>query len=171
MINYFRIGKITTLHGIKGEVKVYSTSSRLKRFDDLKDVYLAKDTDGEPTFDYTLKVSDVKYVHESPILKFEGYDSIEASTHLINYSLYVKREDAIKTGQNEYYEADLLGLKVFYKGEEIGKVEDILDTKANSILSISYGKKNFLVPLVYDYLEKVDIDKNEIYLKNIEGLL
>ena len=32
MTNFFRVGKIITTHGIKGEVKIFPTTDDIKRF-------------------------------------------------------------------------------------------------------------------------------------------
>ena len=173
MINFLRIGKIITLHGIKGEVKVYATTDDIKRFDVLKKFYLSlKDEACDADFDNAevYELVSTKYIKNCPILKIKGFDSIEASTKLIGCSIYVKREDAIKLNENEFYIADLIGLDTILKDKQIGTVKDVLKTKANSILVVTYEKKDVLIPLVYDFIEKVDLDNNKVFVKTIEGL-
>ena len=47
MRKFLRIGKIISLHGIKGEVKIFPTTDDVKRFDELKEFYILKDEDAE----------------------------------------------------------------------------------------------------------------------------
>ena len=45
MRKYLRIGKIISLHGIKGEVKIFPTTDNIKRFNDLKSFYILTSED------------------------------------------------------------------------------------------------------------------------------
>lgn len=171
MIHYFRIGKITTLHGIKGEVKIFATTDDIKRFDKLKTVHLTKDPDfSGDTFDYDLEIESVKYVGNSPVLKFKSYDSIEDSTTLLGFSLYIDRSSAISLKDNEYYLPDLIGLKCHLGNKEIGVVKDTLCTKVNGVLVVESEGNDLLIPFVYDFIEKVDLENMTITLKTLEGL-
>lgn len=171
MISFFRVGKIISLHGIKGEVKVYPTTSDAKRYDRLKVVYLSKDEDkSDSSFDIKLSITGIKYVKEMPIISFEGYKSIEDSTKLIGYSIYIKREDAITLKENEYYMPDIIGLDAYEGDRFLGTISDAMTAKNNNILCIEKDKKQILVPMAIDFIEKIDIANKKIYLKNIEGL-
>ena len=66
---------------------------------------------------------------------------------------------------------DLIGLDTIYEGNIFGKVVDIMKTKANDILVVKNNGKEVLVPLVDVYIENVDLDKKNIVLKNLEGLI
>jgi len=49
-------------------------------------------------------------------------------------SLYVTRENAVKLKKNEYFIADLIGLKVISdEGEDLGELTDVLQTGANDV--------------------------------------
>ena len=174
MRKYLRIGKIISLHGIKGEIKVFPTTDDIKRFDDLKKFYIVDSEDAddkifENSDEY--EKTDVKYIKNTCILKIKGYDKIEQSTKLIGKNIYVDRDNAIKLNSNEYFIIDLMGLNCYLKDKLIGNVKDIMKTKANSILVIDYDKKDLLVPLVDDFIEKIDIEKSTISIKTIEGLI
>ena len=174
MRKYLRIGKIISLHGIKGEIKVFPTTDDIKRFDDLKKFYIVDSEDAddkifENSDEY--EKTDVKYIKNTCILKIKGYDKIEQSTKLIGKNIYVDRDNAIKLNSNEYFIIDLMGLNCYLKDKLIGNVKDIMKTKANSILVIDYDNKDLLVPLVDDFIKKIDIEKSIISIKTIEGLI
>ena len=65
--NCFRIGVITSPHGVRGEVKVYPTTDDVSRFDDLKECYLLDKKEAKP-----VHITDVKYFKNLVILHFEG---------------------------------------------------------------------------------------------------
>lgn len=174
MISYLRVGKITTTHGIKGELKVFATTDDLRRYDTLKEVYMSQSEeadDAKLSDSRSYEIVGVKYVKNSPVIKLKDVDTIEAATLYIGKSIYVKRDEAIALDKNEYYISDLIGLEAYVEKQMIGKVTDIMKTKAQSILVIDVDGRQKLVPLVYDFIEKIDLDEKSIYLKTIEGLL
>jgi len=174
MRNFLRIGKIISLHGIKGEVKIFPTTDNIKRFDDLNKFYIVDDEDAKDSIfcDKPIYISEgVKYIKNNCILKIKGFDKIEDSTKLIGQNIYISRADAVKLEENEYFIMDLIGIKCFKDDELIGNVKDIMTTKANSILVVDYDTKDLLIPMVSDFVEKVDIVNSIIKIKTIEGLI
>ena len=73
MEEMLRVGVISSTHGIKGEVKVFPTTDDPARFTDLKEVTLDTKKGLEP-----LKIQTVRFFKNMVILKFEGYDDINA---------------------------------------------------------------------------------------------
>ena len=174
MRKYLRIGKIISLHGIKGEVKIFPTTDNIKRFNDLKSLYIltSEDANENEFEDATIYESvGVKYIKNTCILKIKNFDTIEESTKLIGKSIYVKREDAIPLKSDEYYVVDLIGIKAYMKDEYIGNVKDVMKSKYYNLLVIDYNNKELLVPMVCDYIEDIDIQKSIIKIKTIDGLI
>lgn len=174
MRQYLRIGKIISLHGIKGEVKVFPTTDDIERFDDLEEFYIV-DSDDADDSDFEGKEQyeslGVKYIKNTCVLKIKNFDSIEQSTKLIGKNIYVSRENAVKLKEDEYYVMDLIGLKVYAGDEFLGNVKEIMKTKIYSTLVIDYNKKELLVPLVSEFIEKIDMENSVIKIKAMEGLL
>ena len=105
MIDRFRVGVITTPHGVRGEVKVSPTTDEPERFKKLKEIIL--DTGkGERI----LKIRSVRVGGKFVILGFEGFDTVESVTPLRGAELYVDRKDAIplkKGAETDTLEAEL----------------------------------------------------------------
>lgn len=174
MRKFLRIGKIISLHGIKGEVKIFPTTDDVKRFDDLHKFYILKDEDAKDETFNTATVYEsqgVKYIKNTCILKIKGYDKIEESNKFIGSSIYVDRSNAVELKNNEYYIVDLIGLKCFKDDNLIGNVKDIMKTKVNSILVVDFNKNDLLIPMVSDFIEHIDIENSIIKIKTIEGLI
>lgn len=174
MRNYLRIGKIISLHGIKGEIKIFPLTDDIKRFDDLTTFYIIESEDAEDSaFEKakTYEKETVKYIKNTCILKIKGFDKIEDSTKLIGKNVYVDRLNATKLDRDEYFIVDLLGLKCYKNNEFIGNVKDIMKTKANSILVIDNKGKDLLVPMVSDFIERIDIKNSVVKIKEVEGLI
>jgi len=66
MEDLFRVGIISSTHGIHGEVKVFPTTEPITRFQQIKEVFL--DTGAEKIL---LKIEGVKFFKQFAILKFK----------------------------------------------------------------------------------------------------
>ena len=174
MRNYLRIGKIISVHGIKGELKIFPTTDDMKRFDRLSKFYIVSSDDAsDDDFEDLLffEKESVKYLKNTVVLKIKSIDTIDLATRYIGKNLYVDRNEAVELSSNEYYVMDLIGMNAFCDGKLVGKVLDVMKTKANDILVISFNDKEVLVPMVSDYIEKVDLEKELINFRELEGLL
>ena len=71
------------------------------------------------------------------ILKFRGIDNIDDVQRFRQKELLVTRAQAVPLGENEYFIADLIGLKaVSDEGEDLGEVADVLQSAANDVYVI-----------------------------------
>ena len=168
MEEYFRIGVITTTHGLKGEVKVFPTTEDPGRFSELETCYL-KEKDGYRP----LKVSTVRYFKNLVILGFEEYTDIEQVMPLKNKELYVDREHAIPLEEGEYYIADILGCDVYdEEGRKLGILEDYLETGAQDVYRIRRDNgKEFLIPAVDEFIREVDVEGRKMVIRLIPGMV
>ena len=179
MIKFLRVGKIVKPQGIKGEVKVLATTSDLDKFKNLKSIILqideeAKDEDIEKAKDIK-SITGVKYLKDFVILKLENIDKVEDAEKLRNLSIYIKREDSGDLKTNEYFVADLKELTVvdYDNDKEIGIVADILETKNQNILVVKKdknAKKEILIPLVDEFIKKIDLDNKRIIVSLLSGM-
>ena len=129
MENMLQVGVITSTHGLRGEVKVFPTTDDAARFKELKEVIL--DTGKEQKI---MKIQNVKFFKQFVILKFEGLDRIEDVEIYRQKPLLVTREHAVKLKKNEYFIADLIGMKVRTEdGKPFGVIKDVLQTGANDV--------------------------------------
>lgn len=167
MEDKFRVGVISNTHGIRGEVKVYPTTEDPARFRDLKTVLL--DTGGEYL---ELEIATVKFFKNLVILKFKGIDNINDVEQYKGMDLYVSREDAIPLEEGEYYLADIIGARLITdEGEDFGELTDILETGANLVYVVEHEGKEVLLPVIPDCVKHVDVEKQEITVHIMKGLL
>ncbi len=167
MEDLLQVGVITTTHGVRGEVKVFPTTDDPARFKKLKNVIL--DT-GKEKID--LEVAGVKFFKNMVILKFKGIDDINDVEKYRKKSLYVTRENAVKLKKNEYFIADLIGLKVESdEGEDLGTLSDVLQTGANDVYVLSKeGEDDILLPAIKECVKEVDIENGTILVHLLPGL-
>ena len=168
MEDIFQVGIITSTHGVRGEVKVYPTTDDVRRFKKLKDVIL--DTGKEQI---TLEIESVKFFKQLVILKFKGIDNINDVEKYRQKSLYVTRENAVRLRRDEYFIADLMGLKVQNEdGEEIGILKDVMETGANDVYIIEMNDgRELLLPAIKQCVLQVDVEAGYIRIHILDGLL
>lgn len=132
MENLLQVGVISSTHGVRGEVKVFPTTDDKNRFKKLKNILL--DTGKELL---TLDIESVKFFKQFAIIKFKGYDNIDDIQKYKGKSLLVTRENAVKLNKDEYFIADLIGMKVENEdGSFSGVLKDVIETGANDVYTI-----------------------------------
>ncbi len=168
MEDRFQVGVLTSPHGVRGEIKVYPTTDDPRRFKRLKEVIL--DTGKESRI---LEVEGVKFSKQMVIMKFKGFDTPEDIAKYRQCSIYVTRENAVRLGRDEYFIADLMGLKVHDEDdEEIGVLREVLETGANDVYIIDlHDGRELLLPAIKDCILDVDVEGGQIKIHILDGLL
>ena len=168
MEDLLQVGIITSTHGVRGEVKVYPTTDDPRRFRRLKEVVL--DTGREKL---NLEIEGVKFFKQFVISKFKGLDNINDIEKYRQKSLYVTRKNAVRLQRDEYFIADLIGLKVQDEdGKELGTVKDVIETGANDVYEVEMADgKSLLLPAIKQCILNVDVENGTMQVHVLEGLL
>ena len=168
MEDRLQVGVITSTHGVRGEVKVFPTTDDPNRFKRLKEVIL--DTGKE---ELVLEIEGVKFFKQFVILKFKGFDNINDIEKYRQKSLYVTRKNAVRLRRDEYFIADLIGLKVLNEQEaQIGVLKDVMETGANDVYIIEMTDgRELLLPAIKQCILNVDVENGFMQVHILEGLL
>jgi 16S rRNA processing protein RimM len=174
MEDLLQVGAITQTHGVRGEVKVFPTTDDVKRFKKLKEVIL--DTGKEKI---TLEIENVKFFKQFAILKFKGFDNINDIEKYKGKNLYVTRENAVKLNPDEYFIADLIGLKVYDEEDNyLGELINVIETGANDVYEVKLGdgvmtnnSRNVLFPAIKQCILGVDMESRKMKVHIMPGLL
>lgn len=162
------IGKIVKPHGVRGEVKILSSSDfimeRLK-----KNAVAILMKNGKQT---EMKVVSSKMHKEMALVKFEGVDSMNDAELWRDAEVLVDKNSipALKEG---YYFFQLKGLEAYsHQGDYIGTVIDVEETFANRNLRIEKTDgSSILVPYVPAFVQEVVLEEKKIVIHVIEGLV
>ncbi len=168
MTERFRVGVITSTHGLRGEVKVYPTTDDPQRFSLLKEVIL--DLNGSEKI---LKIRSVKYFKNMVILAFEGLDRIEDVQRFLKKDLLIRRSDALPLAEGEYYIPDLIGIEVSdEEGTVLGQITDVLQTAANDVYVVRQENgKEFMIPKTDECILETDIENGRMRVHLLPGLM
>ena len=86
--------------------------------------------------------------------------------------IYVTRENAVPLDENEYFIADLIGLRVISdEEEELGVIDDVLQTGANDVYIVKKEQTpDLLIPAIKDCIKNVNIEEETMIVHLLPGL-
>lgn len=167
MEQFLQVGVISSTHGIRGEVKVFPTTDDAGRFQELKRVILDAGKEQIP-----LEIQHVKFFKQFVILKFKGIDNINDIERYKGRSLLVSREDAVELEEDEYYIADLIGMKVETDEGECGILKDVIETGANEVYVVAFERYGeVLIPAIHECILEVNVEEMQMKVHLLEGLV
>jgi len=168
------IGIIGKPHGVKGEMMVRLLTDYPKSIKKGDMLFL----DEKSTKGVKIENIIVKKVkgYNKVVFKFEGIDNRNSAENLRGMFLYRGIENAPKLKTGEFWADDIIGCKVYSKSNDLlGVVMDVIKytsndnlviKKENNSINIKGIKENiFLVPLIKNYIKKVDLKNKKIMLK------
>ncbi len=164
MKNYLEIGKIVSIFGIKGEVKVQpwcDTPDFLCEFDRL----FRKSGD-------IVEIEHSRVQKNIVIMKIKGVDTVEDAQKMRNHVLYISRDD-VELDEGCYFIQDLIGLTVenAETGEVYGEISDVSQTGANDVYHIKTAdSKELLVPAIPEVVVETDLENGKMLIKPLDGL-
>lgn len=160
-MEYIYIGKITSTHGIKGELKIKSDFK-------YKNLVFKKNNKLYVGNKHNEEIINNYRVHKQyDMVLFNNYNDINEVLKYKGANVYFNKED-LNFSDKEYLDEDLIGLDIICNNEIIGKVIDIVDSGNGNIL---IKLEKFYIPKKDNFIEKIDFDNSKIYVKNIEGLI
>ena len=177
MTERFRIGVISSVHGIHGECKVFVTSDSPDRFKKLKTVRAVRPADplsgSKAGEELDLELVSARIAGNMAICRFKGIDTPEEMRKYRGMELWIDRSEAIPLKEGEFYIADLIGITVVTEeGEVLGTVQDIWPTGANHVVTVKRKNgKELLLPYIKDCIKDVLPEEGRIVVHLMEGLL
>ncbi|MEJ8553625.1 ribosome maturation factor RimM [Tepidibacter sp. Z1-5] len=167
MIEYFNIGQIVKVQGLKGDMRVYPLTDYKERFEEIDWVYISDDTKTK------YEIEKVRYKGNVVILKIKGIDSINDAEKLVKKYLKIPRENARELEEDEYFISDLIGIKAYtVDGEYVGVLDEVLQTGANDVYLIKNDEnKEILIPAIKKFVPELSIEDKKMIIDPIEGML
>jgi 16S rRNA processing protein RimM len=164
----FRIGVITTTHGLKGEVKVFPTTDDVGRFKTLKNCVIRTKKG-----DIEVEKKECKFFKNMVILSFKEFEDINQVEGFKSCDIYVTREAAVPLLEDEFYIADVIDMDIVDEsGEKLGVLEDVMQTGANDVFVVTLNDgRELLLPVIKDCVLDIDYDKKCVTVRLMKGML
>jgi 16S rRNA processing protein RimM len=171
------VGRVLRPHGVRGEVVVEAISDVPGRFD-AGSVLLAT-REGKPGRPLTslppLTVAAGRPHKSGALVRFAGIDDRDRAEELRGVWLEVPRSQVPAAEPGTYYQYELLGCRCFSGGEELGRVEEVVEDGGGLLLIVAQkgddGERRIPVPFVREFLMSVDVAGGTIELELPPGLL
>ena len=152
------IGKIVSVHGVRGEVKVYSYTDPIDNLLDYSEWTLRRDGEAR-------SVSLVRGRVQNRVLvaKLKGLEDREEARALSGFEICVPLESLPPLPEGEYYWHQLVGLQVINQDEQLlGRVDHLLETGANDVLVVkpcagSLDDRERLLPYTDHCVQAIDM--------------
>ena len=155
------IGKTVSTFGIKGELKVISDFEYCDRAYQVNKKILINNIEHV--------ISGIRYHKNYVLLKIDNLNNINDILKYVGFNIYIKRID-LCLKESEYLYKDLINSEVIDDDNtKLGKIIEVLN--GNNVLIKVKGSKEFLIPLIDNYISKFDLNKKILYTKNAKELI
>ena len=156
-VMYLEAGEVVSTHGVRGEFKVLPWSDGPDFLLDFKRVRIQNT-------DYIVESCRVQKTCN--LLKLKGIDTVEAAQALRGNTVTVYREDA---PADAVFVAELIGVKVYAEGVELGEITDVLDYPGNKVYIVE-GNGSYMIPAVKEFILSTDLEQGVMLVRIIEGM-
>ena len=150
------MGRVTAPFGIKGWVKIYALTAQLENLLDYPVWWLGREGDWRE-----MRIAAAKVHGKTLVARLTGFEDREAAVALKGLEVAVPREQLPGAAENEFYWADLIGLRVVnIEQHEFGRVVRVMQTGANDVLVVAGGNGNereTLIPFIAGAIQQVDL--------------
>lgn len=158
------MGKVTSVYGVKGWVKVFSYTQPKENLAKYKVWSLQKRGKTQD-----VKVKQCKVHGNGLVAHIDGYDDRDQAKELAESYIKIDVASLPKLEAGDFYWHQLEGLKVLtVEGQLLGKVHHLMETGSNDVLVIrkcegSLDAKERLVPYLPDQVVKsVDLELSQM---------
>ena len=151
--NLIAVARITTPHGVRGEVKLQPLTDFPHRFEETEFLLLADGT--------RLVLESARLQMDTVLAKFRGMDTPEIWIPFRHKELYVTEDALMPLPEGQYYIHQLVGIEVIDEnGAALGKVSDVLQTGSNDVYVVQTPESNeLLLPAIDTVVKRIDMAK------------
>jgi len=164
----FYLGKIVRKHSFKGEVVFKLDTDEPELYKNMESVYVELGNNLVPFF------IDKSSLHKGNQLRvqFEDVYSEEEADSILKSDVYLPLTLLPKLEGDKFYYHEVIGFSVFDSNfGEVGTVIHINDKAAQPLFEIDREGKTIFIPMIDDFIKKVDRKNNQIEVETPAGLI
>ncbi len=160
------IGKIVSVHGVRGDVKVYSFTDPIENLLDYRRWTLRRGGEVQQA-----RLVKGRVQGNVLVASLEGLTDREVARTYADFEICIPRSELPELTGDEYYWFQLQGLVVINQlGQVLGRVDHLLETGANDVLVVrpfdgSLDDRERLLPYTDPCVLKVDLDAGEMQVE------
>ena len=176
------VGKITGVHGVRGELKfsplldnpVFLKKINMGLLIDEKtaDRHTYEEEESDDYGGINIQITSWRITEGRCILLLDGVSDRDQARKYIGFFLLVERSVVPSLPKGRFFITDLLGSVVTDDDRGVlGNVKNILQTGANDVFVVSrQDEKDVLIPFLNQVVYSIDQEKKEIHVRLPDGL-
>ena len=164
----FYLGKIAKKFSFKGEVLMYLDTDEPELYENMESVFVEFNKNLVPFF------IENSSLHKNDFLrvKFEDVDDEAVADSILNCDVYLPISMLPKLEGNKFYFHEVIGFEIEDQRLGIfGKIVSINDTSAQPLFEVLNGNVEILVPMIDQFLVKIDRENKKVIMDLPEGLV
>jgi 16S rRNA processing protein RimM len=167
MTEYFKIGKLVSTYGFKGELILKHSLGKKTSLKDLKAIFIEERKNAFlPWFIESTKIKN----EEELYIKLEGINIREQAIKLTQKEVWLPEED-FKKFSAKSSPINLLGFEIIEEGKSLGKILEVIEQPHQLLCRIEINGKEALIPLHEETILKIDRRKKRVTVALPPGLL
>ncbi|MDG1397443.1 MAG: ribosome maturation factor RimM [Polaribacter sp.] len=164
----FYLGKIVTKYSFKGEVVIKLDTDEPELYKNMESVYVDFGNNLVPFF------IDKSSLHKGNQLRvqFEDVYSEEEADSILKCGIYLPLDLLPKLDGDKFYFHEVIGFTVIdINFGEVGSIVHVNDKAAQPLFEIDREGKEIFIPMIDDFIKKVDRENKQIQVETPEGLI
>ena len=164
----FNLGKIAKKFSFKGEVLIWLDTDEPELYDEMESVFVDINNNLVPFF------IESSSVHRNDFLrvKFEDIDNEDDADAILGKHVYLPISMLPELEGDKFYFHEVIGFEIEDKTLGIvGVIESVNDTTAQPLFEVKQGSKEILIPMIDQFLVKIDRENRKVIMDLPEGLV
>jgi 16S rRNA processing protein RimM len=164
----FYLGKIAKKFSFKGEVLIYLDTDEPELYGDMESVFVEFNKNLVPFF------IENSNLHKNDFLrvKFEDVDDEAEADSIMGCEIYLPLNILPKLEGNKFYFHEVIGFEIEDQRLGVfGKIVSINTTSAQPLFEVINGNVEILVPMIDQFLVKIDRENKKVIMDLPEGLV
>ncbi|MDO6675248.1 ribosome maturation factor RimM [Tenacibaculum sp. 1_MG-2023] len=164
----FYLGKIVKKHSFKGEVIIKLDTDEPDLYENLESVFVDLGNNLIPFFIEKSTLSKATMFR----VKFEDVNTEADAEAILRSEVYLPLDLLPKLSGNKFYYHEVIGFTVVDTAfGEVGEIVSINDFSAQPLFEIDREGKEIFIPMIDDFIKKVDRENKTIEVETPEGLI
>ena len=164
----FYLGKIAKKFSFKGEVLIFLDTDEPELYENMESVFVEFNKNLVPFF------IENSNLHKNDFLrvKFEDVDDEAEADSIMGCEIYLPLNLLPKLEGNQFYFHEVIGFEIEDQRLGVfGKIVSINDSSAQPLFEVVNGNVEILVPMIDQFLVKIDRENKKVIMDLPEGLV
>lgn len=164
----FYLGKIVRKHSFKGEVVIKLDTDEPELYQEMESIFVDLGNNLIPFF---IEKSLLQKGNQLRV-QFEDIYTEEEADSILKADVYLPLDLLPKLSGNKFYFHEIIGFKaVDVNYGLVGTIEGINDKTAQPLFEISNGDKEVFIPMIDEFIKKIDRKNKTIEVETPDGLI